>query len=410
MLIKTYKFFNQLTRQALLDSVNGYVDKSKSVTSEINKLRAKFGIDKFYRFDLGENADGFSPAINNFLEKPENRHEIFEKLNEYPNVTHIALRQQLAEFYNIERSQIVISTGLDSILDLITRIFFDYNDVYLMPVPDFFLFESYSERMGGMPIFLPLEEKNNFSWVDKTIEQYCDSITRFRPKIVWISNPSNPSGQTIPINTLYRIIKIAHENNVFIVIDEAYGEFFVDEESSAIRFINQFKNLMVLRTFSKAYGLAGIRLGYLISSSKDIVSALLLHRNHFPATQLALKLASIALEDQDFLSQTQLNTIYRRSNLFEQLRTLKTFKYIPSNSNIFMLKNKYLTDDKLHLLLKQKGIYTSLLQITGIEKKDYLRLTIRNEQDNNFLFKKCQEIDAEISQSINVDTYSLNYC
>jgi histidinol-phosphate aminotransferase len=409
MLIKTYKFFNQLTRQALLDSVNGYVDKSKSVTSEINKLRGKFGIKKIYRFDLGENADGFSPKINEYLRKAENQKVLFEKLNEYPNVTHIGLRQQLAEFYHIDRKNIVLSTGLDSILDLITRVFFDYNDVYLMPVPDFFLFESYSERMGGMPIFLPLSEENNFCWTEKTIHHLCDLIERFRPKIVWLSNPSNPSGQVIRPDTLEQIIKIAYDNNVFIVIDEAYGEFFKDANQSAIQFIHEYENLMVLRTFSKAYGLAGIRLGYLISSSKDIIQALLMHRNHFPVTQFALKTASLALTDQKFIQQTVVSTEYRRQKLFQDLLELKTFRFIPSTTNNFMLKNKFLTDEKLHLLLKQKGIYTSLLRITGIEKQNYLRVTIRSEEDNHFLVQKCHEIEKEIAQSINIDSYSLNY-
>jgi histidinol-phosphate/aromatic aminotransferase/cobyric acid decarboxylase-like protein len=74
-----------------------------------------------------------------------------------------------------------------------------------------------------------------------------------------------------------------------------------------------------------------------------------------------------------------------------------------------MLKNKFLTDEKLHLLLKQKGIYTSLLRITGIEKQNYLRVTIRSEEDNHFLVQKCHEIEKEIAQSINIDSYSLNY-
>lgn len=409
MLIKTHKFFNQLTRQALLDSVNGYVDKTKSVTSEINKLRGKFGIDKVYRFDLGENADGFSPRIKKYLENEENQTKLFEKLNEYPNVTHTGLRQQLAEYYDVDRGQIVLSTGLDSILDLITRIFIDNNDVYLMPIPDFFLFESYSERMGGMPIFLPLEEENNYRWTGKTVEQFCDLISRFRPKIVWISNPSNPSGQTIDKNTLLQIIKIAHDNNVFVVIDEAYGEFFLSGDQSAVQFVQEFKNLMVLRTFSKAYGLAGIRLGYLISSSRDIVQALLLHRNHFPATQFALKTASIALEDQQFIEQTLLSTGYRRNRLFDQLNSLKTFRYIPSTTNIFMLKNNFLTDDRLHLLLKQKGVYTSLLKISGIEKKNYLRITIRDEEDNDVLFRVCKEVEDEIMQSININSCTMSF-
>lgn len=405
MLIKTHKFFNQLTRQALLDSVSGYVDKSKSVSSEINRLRGKFGIDKVLRFDLGENADGFSSKIAHQLKEDGVADQLISTLNEYPNVSHIELRQQLADHYHVLRENIVLSTGLDSIIDLITRVFIDSNDVFLMPIPDFYLFENYSERMGGMPIFLPLKEENNFAWNQDTLDEFCDLIARFRPKLVWLSNPSNPSGQTIPTQTLKKIIEIAYNNNVFVVVDEAYGEFMEKPEDSAIQFTHCFKNLMVLRTFSKGYGLAGIRLGYLISASNDIVNALLLHRNHFPATQLALKIASIALKDQDFITKTCTLTANRRQKLFSKLSTLDSFKFIPSSTNIFMLKNKYLSDDKLHLLLKQKGIYTSLLKISGIEKKGYLRITIRNDYENDLFYFICKEIEDEISHSINTKTY-----
>lgn len=406
MLIKTHKFFNQLTQQALLDSVSGYVDKSKSLTREINRLRGKYGIDKVYRFDLGENADGFSSDVVTYLKQKENQEYLFDKLNEYPNASHIELRHQLAQHHSVARENIVLSTGLDSIIDLISRVFIDYNDVYLMPIPDFYLFESYSERMGGMPIFLPLKEENNYSWTQETLDEFCDLIGRFRPKIVWLSNPSNPSGQTIPSKTLKKIIDIAYNNNVFVVVDEAYGEFMNSHEESAIQLTKEYKNLMVLRTFSKAYGLAGTRLGYLISASNDIVKALLLHRNHFPVTQIALKLASIAIDDQEYIEETRKRTKRRRARLFKQLSELESFSFIPSTTNIFMLKNKYLTEDKLHMLLKQKGIFTSPLKISGIEKKDYVRVTIRNNHDNDIFCKVCNEIEEEILRSINTATYS----
>ena len=144
MITKTYKFFNQATKQALLDQVGGYIDKSKSVEKEIIELKNKYNLKKIYRFDLGENVDGFSPAIIDYLEDLYQNNTLFNKLNEYPDITHIELRKQLSSLNGIDKEQIVISTGLDSILDLITRVFFEYNDVYLMPIPDFFLFEEYS--------------------------------------------------------------------------------------------------------------------------------------------------------------------------------------------------------------------------------------------------------------------------
>lgn len=403
MLIKTYKFFNQLTQQAMLDHIDGYVDKSQSISSEIIKLKSRFGTEKIYRFDLGENVEGFSPNIHNLFNNPFRDQNLFEKLNEYPSITHRQLRQKISQLHGIQKEQIVISTGLDSIIDLITRVFFEYNDLYAMSIPDFFLFEKYSERMGAKPIFIQLDEEDNYSWTNETIEQFKNSIIRFRPKVVWLSNPNNPSGQIISSDTLFELIKITHSYNVFIVIDEAYGEFSLDKENSAIKFINEYKNLMVLRTFSKAYGLAGIRLGYLMTSSKDIISALLLHRHHFPLTQMAQKFASIALDDQNFINRSISNNDKRKKVLFKQLSELETFHFIPSLTNIFMLKNDHLTDDKLNLLLKQRGIFTSMLKINGILNKNYLRLTIRNEEDNDFLYRTCFEIEQEIKQSIKIE-------
>ncbi len=407
MLTKIYKHFNQLTRQSLLDHVNGYVDKSQSVDHEINRLRGKYGIRDIYRFDLGENADGFSPKVNDFLENVYQNKKLFNRLNEYPEITHRQLRHEIALKHGVTREQIVLSTGLDSILDLITRVFFEYRDTYLMPVPDFFLFEFYSERMGAMPLFLPLDETNNFGWSDKTIEQFASLIQRFKPKIVWLSNPSNPSGQVIPSEKIHEIIKIAHDNNVFVVVDEAYGEFIKGEHNSTIKFVKQFENLMVLRTFSKAYGLAGIRLGYLISSSKDIIRALLMHRQHFPVTQLALNIALVALKDQSFIKETILRTELRKNKLFKNLSTLHTFKFIPTSTNIFMLKNRYLSDDELSSMLKHRGIFTSILKITGVENQNYMRVTLRTEKDNHYFYTICYEIEQEILQTKHTNNYLL---
>jgi len=403
MLIKTYKFFNQLTQQAMLDHNEGYVDKSKSISSEIIKLKSRFGIDKIYRFDLGENVDGFSPNIHNLYNNQFRDQNLFDKLNEYPNITHRQLRQKIAQLYSIAREHIVISTGLDSVIDLITRVFFEYNDFYAMSIPDFYLYENYSERMGAKPIFIQLKEEDNFAWTESTLDHLKNSIIRFRPKIVWISNPNNPSGQIISSKTLLELIKITHAYNVFIVIDEAYGEYNLNKDNSAIQYIKDYENLMVLRTFSKAYGLAGIRLGYLMTSSKDIISALLLHRHHFPATQMAQKFASIAIDDQDFITSSLLNNEKRKKVLFEKLSSLKTFQYIPSSINIYMLKNMYITDDNLNLLFKQKGIFTSLMKTNGTMNNNYLRLTVRTDEDNEFLFQKCWEIEQEIIQSIKLN-------
>jgi len=121
-----------------------------------------------------------------------------------------------------------------------------------------------------------------------------------------------------------------------------------------------------------------------------------MHRHHFPLTQMSINIARIATKDLSFILKTQKNTNERRKILFENLVKLKTFKYIPSLTNIFMLKNKLLSATELDKKLKQFGIVTSHLNITGIAQDDYLRITVRNEDDNLYFFKICSKINDEL--------------
>ena len=395
MLVKTIKSFNLVTRNALLERVKGYVNKSKSLEAEILRIKKRNNLKKIYRFDLGENIDGFSPKVNDFLENLHKNEVLFSKLHQYPDITHLSLRERIGATFNVPRQNIVISAGLDSVIDLITRVFFEYKDTFLMPVPDFFLFESYSERMGATPVFLQLDECKNFAWTENTFLKFNELLLKFRPKVVMLSNPSNPTGQLIPDEKLLEIIELAESYNTFVVVDEAYREFVGEPNDSMAKYSGKYPNLIVLRTFSKALGLAGIRLGYLICSNEEVIEALLLHRHHFPITQLSLNIARIAFKDKNHLYKTQQTTVKRRELLFTNLKTLKSFKYIPSVTNIFMLKNKFLPATELDKRFKRHGIIASYINMPGTDQNGYLRLTIRTEEDNLYLFTVCKEIDKE---------------
>jgi len=376
--------------------VKGYIDKSESIHDEIEHIKKQYNLEKVYRFDLGENVDGFSPKVKDYINSIYHKNKLYELFNQYPDITHKTLRKKLSNIHQIPRENFVISTGLDSILDLVTRVFFEPKDVYVMPIPSFYLFEQYSERMGAVPVFLNLNEEDKFEWTEEAINEFKQLIIKFRPKLVWLSNPNNPTGQVIPDPVLKEIIDLAYSYNVFVVIDEAYGEYIGLAETSAVRYSMDYPNIMVVKTFSKAYGLAGLRLGYLITSSQDIVKGLLAHRHHFPVSQLTLNIAEIALQDEEFILNTMKNCRRRRLLLFSDFETLRTFTYIRSYTNIFMLKNNYLSGENLHNLLKQKGILTSLVPQTGLKNKNYIRVTIRDEVENEYLYCVCKEINDQI--------------
>jgi histidinol-phosphate aminotransferase len=318
-------------------------------------------------------------------------------LNNYPEIIHRRIRKRIAEYHHVDANSVVISTGLDAIIDLISRVFFDPKDYYLSLVPSFYLFEEYSERMGAIPIFLELNEEDNCLLTAEKLDELKELVEKFKPKIIWIANPNNPTGQVIHENALEEIIKVAERNNSFVVIDEAYIEFLPDfKQKSTMQFVNKYSNLMVLRTFSKAFGLAGMRIGYLISSSSDIINAMLMLRSHFPVTQLALTMASIALNDECFLEDSRKYTKAFSKELFTSLKQLKSFRCIPSETNIFIVKNIYLSEKELDQEFRKRGIISSYVNFPAQNERQYLRITIRDKNDNRYFYNVCQQIDSEV--------------
>jgi len=399
MHIKTHKFFNTTTRQAMFERVKGYVDKSVDVEVEIARIQDQYNLDQVYRFDLGENAEGYSPRITEYLRELRKDGKIDARLNEwlnsYPDRHYVALTKSLSDKFGIPPEWFLIGAGLDSILDLITRVFLDPRDNYLMPIPSFYLFEEYSERMGAIPYFLELREEDEFRWTAQTTQRFKELVDKFKPKLIWIANPNNPTGQFIQDMVLEDLMDYARTYNAFIVIDEAYGEYTdpPGEVLSAARFLDRYENLMVLRTFSKKYGLASLRIGYLMCSSPDILEGLQVHRHHFPVTQLSVDLAHIALEDEAFLNQSRIQNTANRKEVFDHLSTLTNFSAIPTRTNIFMLKHRIFSGAQLKEAFEQRGIIASGIDISGIKDKGYLRFTLRNQEDNRFLTKVCSEID-----------------
>jgi len=393
---KTYKFFNQSTRQAIFERVAGYVAKSYTKGDEIAAMIRKHKLTQYYRFDLGENVIGFSPKVYQFLLRLRNLPQHETQLNNYPEVLHERLRKRIAGRHHIDPNWVVISTGLEAILDLITRVFFEPKDYYISLIPSFFLFEEYSERMGATPVFVELSEEDNFAFTREKVSELKEQIIKFKPKIVWIANPNNPTGSVIDTVIIEDIIKLAADHNSFVVIDEAFVEFLDNIGSkSVIQFAGKYSNLIILRTFSKAYGLAAMRIGYLTSSSEDIINAIMMLRTNFPVTQLGLNMAGIALYDKQFLIETREKTISYAKKLLSNLNKLETFKYVPTSTNVFLLKNIYLTDKELDNEFKKKGIITSYISFPLKDVNSFLRITVRCEKDNDYFYKVCEEINEK---------------
>lgn len=402
MLNKIHRRFNFRTRMAIWEKVKAYVDRLKPKSDSLSELKDKYELEKLYRFDLGENAEGFTPIIKEYLSEYLQTSDYYKSLNEYPETTDRELCEKIGKKFGIEAKNVLIGTGSELFIDLISRALIEDNDFHITPSPTFFLFDECSSRCGGRLSILPLEQKNDYNW-DKNLYTILESdIKTLIPKLklIWLANPNNPTGQIMDLETIESIVKLADDHHVFVVVDEAYGEYMDTNQGvvSAASLLKKYQNLIVLRTFSKGYGLAGIRLGYLMTCSEMILRAISAHQNNFAVPQLSMQIASIALDDEEYVAKTRKLTAERMKTIKKKLNRLTSFLMIPSSTNVFMLKNKLITAKELNEAFESKGIMASPVFIE--EKLEFLRITVRNEEDNEYFCKACAEIDGQINSMV----------
>ncbi len=385
-----------LTRVALSAETEDYISKDTDEQELIDRLKRDHNLEKVYRFDIGKNSDGYSDLVDGVLEEADLAGLCRQNLVEYPDNHYRLLRRRLADLHGLDPDRFVLSAGLESMIDHISRVFLQNGEAFLVPIPNFSVFADFSIRVGGTPVYLPLAPEDDFQWTDATVERLGNLIQAHRPKLLWVSNPVNPTGQDLSLEWMKDLTALCASQNTAVVIDEAYGEYTdTDREIvSASRFAGQYKNLMVLRTFSKIHALPNLRVGYLISSSETILQAVSLYRPMFPFSWFSLFLAGIASVDEEHVQSARKKLVIRRKRLYRQLETLKTFSFLPSRTNTLMLKNAHLKADELWQALTEQGFLTANLnRVNGLQGHHFLRMTICSEEENDLFVQACRNIE-----------------
>lgn len=392
--IRTHRFFNLGTQKALYENISGYVDKETAIQEHLQELTRKYGLANIIRMDLGENNDGCDVDILQSFEKILFRSNKRHYLKNYPDFLCRELRERIGSLHGIPADWILLSAGLDQMLIMIANIFLELNDRVLVNSPTFFLFEEYSHRMGAIPISLSLDEEKGFVWDKDTYFDYINLIEKLHPKLIWIANPNNPTGRSIPKELLGEIIRQAWENFSFIVIDEAYGEYIDPPHgvNSASEYLQEYDNLIVLRTFSKTFGLANLRIGYAMVNNNDILKALKIHRPYYPITQIAYDLALAALDRLEYLNWVREQAALRRKYLQGEIATIPSITCQETETCIMMVKHKSLDAEKFIEYLGQKGIIVASIP----EMNDYVRITMGSEENNRYFIRVLREIDAHV--------------
>ena len=309
-----------------------------------------------------------SPAVKKVIIKN------LDKINIYS--TDLAeLREAISKYVKVPIKNIIIDAGIDVILDTLVKVLIDKNDEIIIPVPTYEMFEFVTRINGGVPRYTQGDEKFDIS-VDKLF-----SLINKRTKLILLCSPNHPTGNIIERKQLEEILK---RTKVFVVVDEAFVEFV---ENSVTPLIKKYKNLIILRTFSKAFSLASLRIGYGIAP-EEIVKDFNKTRLPFSINSLGVKAAIAALEDQEYLKIVVKKIKEGREYLLKNIK----FKTYPSEANFILVNVAPLkAKDVLSRLFKQ-GVLVRDCDSFGRLRDNFIRVKVGKPWQNKKIVKAINNI------------------
>lgn len=297
-------------------------------------------------------------------------------VHRYPDTDSTTLMKAIAKAYSINKKNVVCGVGSDEMIDCILASVLEADDKVLIPYPSFSMYSQFTLLNSGYGLKVPL--KPDFSY---DFEKIKETILNQQPKVIFICNPNNPTGCILSRAQIEEILRVSEG---LVIVDEAY-EDFSSEEISVIPLINKYNHLIVLRTFSKAYALAGIRVGYAIACEEmiDLINTVKVPYNLNMFSQLV---ATWAIEHKELFKANARKIIAERRILDEGLRSLG-FKTYPSEANFIWIE----LPDRYFDLLIQRKVY---IRKMAIEDRNYYRISIGTPEENEILLAALKEMKA----------------
>ncbi|MBW1615852.1 MAG: histidinol-phosphate transaminase [Deltaproteobacteria bacterium] len=329
----------------------------------IKEVEKEYGIKNVVKLASNESSIGMSPKALEALKKS------LVSLNRYPE--QVRLSEKIAQKYNVSSENIVLGNGSDEILKMFAEVLLSEKDEAVMSAHSFGMYDIIVKSAGASSIFVPL---NNFKTDIEAIKKSITSAT----KIIFLTNPNNPTGAIISDKEFENFIKDIPKN-ILVIIDEAYIEFVRDKIYilDGLPYIKKGYFVAVTRTFSKAYGLAGLRIGYSIMP-EELASLLNRIRLPFNVNSLGGEAASAALDDEDFLNKTVLSTHKEIDFISEKLNEMK-IEYLPTQANFLFINIKKNADKVFKEMLKL-GVIIRSMKSYGYPEA--IRVTIGTREEN----------------------------
>jgi len=336
----------------------------------IDELERELGIPHAIKLASNENPLGPSPKALMALS------EIGPTLHRYPDGGGTRLRAALADRYKLNADQVILGNGSDEILGLLARTFLSPGDEAVMADLTFVIYKMEVTAAHGKPIIVPLK-----SW-QHDLPAMADAVTH-KTRLIFICNPNNPTGTIVTAEAIDAFMARIPED-VLVVFDEAYFEYVHDRQfPDSLEWVARQRNAIVLRTFSKIYGLAGLRIGYGLTTTK-IAGLLNRIRPPFNANTMAQYAALGALEDEDHVARSRSLNRTEMATVRAGLVSLG-FEPLPSNANFLLFDVKQEGRQIFDALLRQGVI------VRHIEGR-LLRVTVGLPEENRYFLDALKKV------------------
>lgn len=312
----------------------------------------------------------------------------FDSIRDYPNSS--ALRKNIIRYWkshvSLEPARIFLGDGSMPCLSSINRLFLERGDKVLGYAPQFSEYESDVKMWGCRYEYVSLREDRNYKFDE---EEFISRIDGSH-KLIYMDNPNNPTGQVIPLSAIEQIVRVAKTFNIGVILDEAYGEY-MDNGNSGITLVSQYDNLICTRSFSKGYGLAGLRAGYMVVPSQ-LAWAMDNIKTPNDMSTIARHIAAEALTDIGFVPAMRAKTCEIKSAL---LRTWKTLRIAETEPDVSIMMVSHIDEniDLARLFEERRIKVVSGKYYTGIGANS-VRVKVPCEEKLPLVIKAFAEIDG----------------
>lgn len=340
----------------------------------ISELERELGIKNIVKLASNENPIGISAKAKAAMEKE------FADLARYPDANGYYLKAKLAERTGVSINQITLGNGSNDVLELIARVFVAPDHEVIFSQHAFVVYPIVTQAIGAKKVVIPAKDWGH------DLEATAAAITP-NTRMIFIANPNNPTGTWVNKTDLKAFMDKVPQN-VIVVVDEAYYEYVEDSEyPQTIPWIKEYPNLIVTRTFSKAYGLAGVRAGYAVAN-EEITGLINRPRQPFNMNSLALAAAEAVLDDHAYLQKAldvNKSGMQQLISAFDELG----YEYIPSVTNFITVDMKQAAGPLYQEMLQQGVI---VRPVANYEMPNHLRISIGLEEENAKFIRVLREM------------------